>query len=123
MKFLKQHFSELIVCVFEIIAGILLLVRPVSFTALIITVGGIIMCMLGVLSVIRYFRTDAQTAVKSKSLFKGSLLIIAGLFCVIKSEWFTATFPLMTVVYGVAVLLAAPYEVADNSKLNQAEKG
>lgn len=107
MKFLKQHFSELIVCAFEIIAGILLLIRPVGFTALIITVGGIILCVIGLLSVIRYFRTDAQTAVKGQALFKGSLLIIAGLFCAIKSEWFTATFPLMTVVYGVAVLLAA----------------
>lgn len=107
MKFFKQHFSELIICAFEATAGILLLTRPVGFTTLIITFGGVMLCVLGVFSVVRYFRTDAQTAAKGQLFFKGSLLILAGLFCVIKSEWFSATFPLMTVVYGVAVLLAA----------------
>ena len=35
------------------------------------------------------------------------IFLIAGLFCAFKSEWFIATFPVLTVIYGVATLLTS----------------
>ena len=107
MNWLKKNAGELIICAFEIVAGVLLLLKPIGFTALSIVLAGVLLCIMGIGSVVKYFRTDIKEAVKGQELFKGSVLLIGGLFCAFRSDWFVATFPLMTVIYGVAVLLAA----------------
>lgn len=107
MKSIKENLNGFIVCLFEIVAGILLLVKPIGFTSGIIITAGILLCFFGMKSVIKYFRTDIREAVKSQQLFKGMVFLIIGLFCIIKSDWFVATFPLLTVLYGIAILLAA----------------
>lgn len=107
MKIAKENTNGFIVCLFEIIVGILLLVNPIGFTSGIIVAAGILLCLLGLRSVIKYFRTNINEAVKSQLLFKGAVFLITGLFCAVKSDWFVATFPLLTVLYGIIILLAA----------------
>ena len=97
MKTIKENTLGFIVCLFEIIVGILLLVSPIGFTSGIIITAGILLCILGIKSVIKYFRTNISEAIKGQQLFKGAVFLIAGLFCIIKSNWFVATFPLLTV--------------------------
>lgn len=41
------------------------------------------------------------------SLAKGLLFAGSGLFCIFKSEWFFAAFPLLSTFYGVLILLSA----------------
>lgn len=105
MKDLKQHLNGIVFCMFELIVGILLLVRPVGFTSGIIMIAGIVLLLMGIKNVVEYFRMDVQTASQSKSLTKGVFAILAGGFCVFKKEWFLATFPVLTMIYGVFILV------------------
>lgn len=105
MKYLKTNLGGIVICLFEILVGILLLINPVGFTAGIITGAGIVLMLGGILSVIKYFRTDAEEAASGQMLVKGLVALLTGAFCTFKSEWFIVTFPVITLVYGVVVLV------------------
>lgn len=98
--------SELFMSIVEIILGVLLLINPVGFTSGIIIVFGIVLAIMGVCHVVKYFRSDAKEAARSGSLTKGILFTLLGIFCTFRSEWFIATFPIITVLYGVLILVA-----------------
>ncbi len=68
MKKLDLHTGNLMTCVFEILIGILLLINPVGFTSGIIIAFGLFLTAAGIISVIKYFRTDAETASKENGL-------------------------------------------------------
>lgn len=105
LKEIKNHLGGFLVCLMEIIIGILLLIDPVGFTDGIITVCGLALLVGGVACVIRYFVMDAHKAAVSQNLFKGLILLSLGGFATLKSGWILATFPLMALVYGVGILL------------------
>ena len=88
----------------EIAVGILLLVNPALFTSTIIIVVGFGLILMGLLSMVHYFRTPAAEAEKEQNLVKGLMLAGVGIFCAVKSEWFLSTFPVLTRLYGVAIL-------------------
>lgn len=106
MKAIKQFIGGIFLCLIEVIVGILLLINPVGFTSGIIIACGIVLMVWGIASAISYFRMDAEDAAQSQNLLKGMVLLLAGGFCVLKSEWFVATFPLLTLIYGVVILLS-----------------
>ena len=106
MKYVKQNASNIIVCLFEALVGILLLVNPVGFTAWILILFGAALIVAGILSIVRYFRTPAMEAALGQLLVKGLVLLVAGGFCALNFNWFLITFPLLSVVYGVGILLA-----------------
>lgn len=95
----------IVFCLFEWIVGVLLLINPVAFTSGIILISGVVMLVLGVLETVRYFRTDSKEAAVSQMLTKGILLLLAGLFCALKTDWFLVTFPVLTIIYGVVILV------------------
>ena len=97
--------SSLLMSLIEIVIGILLLINPVGFTSGIIVALGIVLTFMGIGQVIGYFRVDAEEAASSGKLTKGILFVILGLFCAFKSEWFIATFPVITILYGVLILV------------------
>lgn len=105
MKKLKDYANGIILCLFELIVGILLLINPVSFTSWIIMLVGIVLIAIGLFDVIKYFRTNAKAAAFSQTLVKGILSILAGCFCVFKTDWFIVTFPVITIIYGISVLV------------------
>ena len=105
MKSIKQNLNAIVLCVFELIVGIVLLVRPVGFTSGIIMIAGIVLLLTGIKEVVGYFKMDVQTAAQSKSLTKGVFAILAGGFCILKKEWFLATFPVLTIIYGIFILV------------------
>ena len=92
-------------CLFEILVGILLLINPVSFTSGIIIGLGVILLALGAMGVIAYFRLEPIEAARRQTLTKGLVIITAGLFCIFQTHWFIVTFPLLTILYGVIILL------------------
>lgn len=93
----------LIVC--EIVLGVLLFIDPLGFTGWVIKLAGAAMLILAVFSAIDYFRSDPVEACLEKGLAKALVLLAAGLFCILKTDWFIATFPIFTMIYGVAILL------------------
>ena len=102
---MKERLSIIFLSIAEILVGILLLVNPVAFTSWIIIAFGIVLVLVGLISVIQYFRTPAPEAALKKSLVIGILAILLGLWCVLKNEWFIALFPLLTTLYGIVILV------------------
>lgn len=105
MKSLKNNMNGIILCLFEIVVGILLLINPISFTTGIITVAGIVLLIIGLVSVIKYFRSEVNEASVGQFMMKGLVALLAGAFCVFRSQWFIVTFPALTIIYGIAVLI------------------
>ncbi len=106
MKSLKENVAGIVLSLFELVVGVLLLVNPVGFTVGIIMVAGIVLILLGLIDVARYFRTSVDEAVLGQMLTKGLLSLLVGIFCVWKTEWFIVTFPVLTILYGVLLLVA-----------------
>ena len=105
MNKLNVSAGNILLCTAEIIIGILLLINPVGFTSLIITMLGIVLSVMGISDIVGYFREEPEKASKEKGLSMGLLLATAGIFCIFKSEWFIATFPIFTVFYGIITLV------------------
>lgn len=105
MNTTKRSLSGLAMSIIQLIIGVLLLVDPVGFTSGIIVACGIVLMLLGFRSIIKYFRTEPETAALNQSLVKGLVELLGGAFCALRSHWFIATFPVLTLVYGVAILI------------------
>lgn len=106
MKTWKETGSSLLLCLFEIVVGILLLLNPVAFTTGIIVACGILLLLLGLGSAVKYFRTSPEEATEGQELAKGLMLLTAGGFCALRSQWFLVTFPVLSVIYGIMILVA-----------------
>ncbi len=106
MNFVKTSISSLFSCIVEIIIGILLLIDPIGFTSGILIAFGIVLCIMGLAKIIRYFRTEPEEAAHEGNLAAGIGCILAGFVCAVKTQWIIATFPMITVVYGIVCLLA-----------------
>ncbi len=105
MKKVNSGISSLFMSVVEIIIGILLLINPVGFTSGIIVTLGIVLAIIGLAQIVQYFRSDTKEAAVSGKLTKGILFTAFGLFCAFKSGWFLAAFPVITILYGVLILV------------------
>ena len=106
MSVIKMNIKEIIFCISELVIGILLLINPVSFTSGIIVLLGVSMLATGILFGYKYFRMDAEEAKKGNMLTFAILLVMVGAFCILRSDWFIATFPILTVLYGVMMLIS-----------------
>lgn len=106
MKKVISGNSNLFMSIVEIVIGILLLINPVGFTSGIIIAFGIAMMLMGLGQIIKYFTTEAEEAAEGGKLSKGILFTVLGGFCAFKSGWFIATFPVITILYGVLILVA-----------------
>ncbi len=105
MKALKQNGNAIVLCLIEALAGILLLVNPVGFTAGIITAVGIALMIGGLINVIKYFKSSPAEAAAGLLLVRGLVSLLAGGFCTFNPGWFIVTFPVIAILYGVAVLI------------------
>lgn len=104
MNKINRKTGNLLMCISELLIGVLLLINPVGFTSGIIVMLGIIFTVLGVSSMVYYFRTSPEKAAQ-KWLGQRIAVQPDWPFCVFKSNWFIATFPVLTVLYGVLTLV------------------
>ena len=102
---IREKFSVAVLSIIEILVGILLLTSPMGFTAWIIVMTGFILMVSGVLKIVGYFRAPAEEAVFQRNLTSGILSVLLGLWCMFRSEWFIALFPLLTTLYGILILV------------------
>ena len=102
---LKRNLSSMAMRLVEVIIGILLLVNPIGFTSGIIIAFGVVLMIMGIHKTVKYFRTEPEEAAVSQILVKGLLTLLTGAFCTFNSHWFIATFPVLTLVYGVVLLI------------------
>lgn len=111
MKFLKENSVNLLITLFELVIGILLLINPVGFTTGIIIAAGAVLLVIGIADIVFYWRKPFTEATHQKYLAKGLTLTAAGLFCICFSRWFIETFPLLTFLYGLLLLVFGFYKV------------
>ena len=105
MEKLKRNAGNFLMCLSEIVVGILLLIDPVSFTSGIIITLGILLAVFGIVYIIGYFRTPPEEAAQKNGLAIGLVAISVALVCIFRTGWYIAAFPLITVFYGVIILL------------------
>ena len=74
-------------------------------TSAIITVIGIALTVLGVLSVMNYFRLSPEVGAMTTSLARGLIFICGGVFCIVNPGWFADVFPVLAIVYGIIILV------------------
>lgn len=112
MEGLSHDFRTLIMCIIELVIGILLFINPIGFTTGIIILLGILLTITGAKNIVNYFWESTEIDSQQTLLTKGLLLVCGGLFCIFKSEWFLATFPLLTVFYGVIIFISGVNKAA-----------
>ncbi len=100
----RGMWGRLLLCLFEVGLGIVLLVDPVKFTSALMTAVGILLCVLGALSTLTYFRMDPVEASLSQELMKGLTLLVVGVFCIYRSDFFVRWFPVLTTLYGGIII-------------------
>lgn len=105
MNAFKENANSIALCLFELIVGILLLINPIGFTSGIITITGLVLMAFGIIEIVKYFKESLVEAAIGQTLVKGLVFILAGGFCTFKTEWFVRTFPVLTIIYGIVILL------------------
>ncbi len=111
MKFFKENSVNLLLCLCELVLGILLLINPTGFTTGIIIAFGAACLVFGIVQIIFYWKKPFAEAVSRLYLMKGLVSISLGLFCVCFSHWFLETFVLLSFLYGILLLVGGFYKV------------
>lgn len=117
MAIIKENINTIVICLCEIIVGVLLMINPIGFTSGIIIILGMVLLISGIISVIGYFRTEAAIAVREQGLAKGLISSALGLFCILQSHWFIVAFPILTFLYGVAILVLGLFKIQFTSDM------
>lgn len=107
----KISWASIVLCLAEVAVGILLIIDPIGFTQGIIVAAGICALIFGLVHLVGYFRADPAAAAMGQKLSTGLILILFGAFCVIRSGWFIAAFPILSILYGLAILVSGVYKV------------
>lgn len=101
----NEAINNITIALCELGIGVLLLIDPVGFTVWIFITLGIVLTVLGIMQMISYFRSEPVSAFKRQELAIGLAEVAAGCFCIFQYNWFIVTFPLLTILYGVMILL------------------
>lgn len=110
-RFFQGRIGGMVLCVLEIVVGVLLLINPTGFTSGIIIGAGAVLALSGLVSVIRYFTVKPENGMQGQLLFKGLVLVMAGVTCMTQVDWFLTAFPLLTVIYAAWMLVMAARKV------------
>ena len=90
----------------EAAVSILLLIDPAAFISGIFIAAGVVLLVMGGFSIIKYFLTNSHEAATGQRLTSGLFALVSYAFCALHHQRFVATFPLLTIVYGVVALVA-----------------
>lgn len=103
--------GKFILALCELGCGILLLIDHIGFTTVILNAIGAILLVAGLIGVINYFRTPAETAWQHQGFAKGVIGMLLGGFMIFGSMLIIAAFPLLTVLYGVGILTTGVFKL------------
>lgn len=103
MKNFIKNFKNIMLCLFELIAGLLVVINSKGFNKVVIAIAGFGLILTGLLQVIKYYRADPKAAAHKNYLMKGLLLLSTGCFCAFRSNWFIAVLPSFSFALGVGI--------------------
>ena len=104
MSRLNFAIGKLILLLFEAAVGVVLLINPIGFATVFVTVVGVLLAAVGLMFILQYFRSEPTEAQKGQGLLKGCCALLVGLFCALNTQWFIDAFPLLTVIHGFVIL-------------------
>jgi len=122
-EMLKGRTGGMVLCALEILVGVLLLIDPMGFTGSIIVGAGAVMALCGIVSALRYFTVKPEAGAAGQLLFRGLLLMMAGLVCVTQVQWILTAFPLLTVIYAGWMLVLAAMKVQQMADMLRLKAG
>ncbi|MCD8006061.1 MAG: DUF308 domain-containing protein [Oscillospiraceae bacterium] len=99
---MKQKLSGIGLAVIEILVGLFLLISPDTLTRAVVIIAGIALLVMGVVSLIGYFRSDPVGSVLGQGMTKGLMEVAIGCFILIKTGWVVGVFD---TVIALAILL------------------
>ncbi len=99
---MKQKLSGIGLAVVEIVVGLFLLISPDALTRAVVIIAGIALLLMGVISLIGYFRAEPVGSVLGYGMTKGLMEIAIGAFILIKTGWVVGVFD---TVIALAILL------------------
>lgn len=102
---MDREMTNLIICIGEVVLGILLLLNPIGFASAVLMALGVLLAVMGLARLVSYWRTPPELAARGGGLVTGLIFLLAGLFCFFRWRWFVVTFPILTTVYGILTLL------------------
>lgn len=113
MKALKENLGSLLGYLFELLAGVLLVMDAERFVYVLVKILGVVLMLIGVFLIIRYFVGDAAISAMGQRLFRGLLALLSGGFLAIlfSQGWLYKLFPVLTVLCGVVILTEALFKV------------
>lgn len=100
-----QKGITLLAALVELLIGILLFIEPIRFTSGILLGVGVILLIFGVICVLRYFRAEPVQAALEQNLAKGLVTLLLGGFLTFQTDRAISLFPLLTHLYGIAILI------------------
>ena len=123
MNVLKRNTPSIALCLFELLVGVLRLINPIGFTTGILIAAGAVLIILGIIGIVQYFRmTPVQAAVR-QTLTRGLISLLAGGFLFFNHSWFIATFPILTILYGVIILVIGLSKIQLSLDMFRSKKG
>lgn len=105
MRNFIKNFKNILLCLFELIAGLLIVINSKGFNKIIIIAAGFGLILTGLLQVIKYYRAEPKAAAQKNFLMKGLLLLSAGCFCAFRPNWFLNVLPSFSFALGVGVFV------------------
>lgn len=101
-KFKKVFNASLIISIIFVIIGLFLFIKPnTTISVISYTMGGCLL-LIGLYSVYKYFKTDNILSMFSFELSYGVLVIIAGLFLILKPTALATLFP---IILGIWIII------------------
>lgn len=105
MRNFKKNFKNILLCLFELITGLLIVINSTGFNKVVIAITGFGLILSGLLQVIRYYQAEPQAAAHKKYLMKGLLLLSTGCFCAFRTNWFLHVLPSFSFLLGVGIFV------------------
>lgn len=99
----KKNFSlSLITSLIFVMLGLFLFIRPDATITTISYIIGVLLLILGIISIVRYFRSDYGINALDFDLVYGVLVIIAGLYLIFNPTMLASIFP---VILGIWIII------------------
>lgn len=109
---MENKVESIIINLCAIFIGIFLLINPVGFTSSILLAMGILLCVVGIVNIVEYFKAPIETAALSGKFTKGLFATMGGIFMISQRRWIISLFPILTMMYGAILLVIGIYKIA-----------
>ena len=111
MNMIKVNFPTGLLILLELIIGYRLFKDPVGFTRMLIVLFGIVLLIIAVFSLLRYYQSKQEGGGDAMSLTVGVVLLIIGGLCAFNSVTIIGLITAAAIIYGVILIISGVYKL------------